>query len=418
MKVADIMQKDVDYVTVDASVEEVSRLIFGRGINGVPVCKGRKVVGFITERDILSQFYPSIQEYMENHLSASNFEEMEEKIPEIFNLTAEKIMSKAPTTVTPSTPLLRAQSLMFIHKVGRLPVVDEKGNLIGILSKGDIFKALVSRKIPYAEDEEYLDWLAKYYDLLIPWPKRLSFEIQDLVSLFHKEKVRKVLDVGCGTGEHVLALAKEGFEVLGIEKSTLMAKTSREKWEKLPPETKKRAEFIKGDYIETLKGKTKEFGAAIFMGNALSHNPYDLKKVLEAVKKSLLRKNSLLILQITNFQKVFKTNGRLHDFNIGQSSLGDKKELAFIEFYDPPTKGKNEPLTLNMAILQFDGRRWTPRGFNNTPIANLNKENLKPLLAKLGFSKISFYGSKVYGTLFKEPFLPLESDWLNVAAAC
>jgi len=415
MKVADLMQKNVDYVTVDMTVEKVSRLIFGRGINGVPVCKDGKIVGFISERDILAQFYPSVQEYAEDWFHAGNFEEMEEKLSTIFNLTADKIMARSPITVTAETPLLRAQSMMFIHKVGRLPVIDEKGNLIGILSKGDIFRALVGKKIPCIEDEEYHDWLSKYYDMVIKWKTRLGFEIRDLASLFRKEKIQKVLDVGSGTGEHVIALAKEGFETTGIERSVFMAKTSREKWEKLPEETKKRVEFIKGDYIETLKDRQEEFGAAIFMGNALAHNPHDFKKVLETVSKSLRSKNALIIIQIVNFEKVLKTNKRLQDFNIYESTVAHEEELAFVEFYDPPKK-RNGPLTLNMAIFHFDDERWAPRAFNNTPIANLNKENIKPILAKLGFAKISFYGSMLWSPLFKEPFKPLESDWLNVIA--
>jgi len=36
---------------------------------------------------------------------------------------------------------------MLAHKIGRLPVVDNRGHLIGIISKGDIFKALVGNRL-------------------------------------------------------------------------------------------------------------------------------------------------------------------------------------------------------------------------------------------------------------------------------
>ncbi|PJA00602.1 MAG: hypothetical protein COX78_00325, partial [Candidatus Levybacteria bacterium CG_4_10_14_0_2_um_filter_35_8] len=65
MKVQDVMSSRVDLVFTDTPVREVSRLIFGKGVNGVPVCNGKKIVGFITERDILAKFYPSMQEYIE-----------------------------------------------------------------------------------------------------------------------------------------------------------------------------------------------------------------------------------------------------------------------------------------------------------------------------------------------------------------
>lgn len=147
MKVLDAMSKRVDSVNVSAKVKDVSRLIFVHKINGVPVIKGKKVVGFITERDILAKFFPSLHEYIQDPVNTSNFERMEKKIAEIFDLTAGKIMSGHPVTVHKDEPILKAQSLMLAHKIGRLPVVDNRGHLIGIISKGDIFKALVGNRL-------------------------------------------------------------------------------------------------------------------------------------------------------------------------------------------------------------------------------------------------------------------------------
>src|SRR3989344_8361539 len=240
MKVSDVMSTSIDYVSTNTKVRDVCRLIFGRGINGVPVCKEKKVIGLISERDILSKFYPSMQEYMEDPLHESNFEEMEDKVEHIFSLTADKIMSRNITTVTPDTPLLRAQSMMFINKVGRLPVIDKKGKLVGMITKGDIFRAAVGDRIPFSEEAEYHDWQAKHYDIITDWSKRLNNEIPDLSSLFKKNKIKNVIDIGYGTGEHDIALAKEGFNVLGIESSQLMSKEAEKKTEKLPKDIRKR----------------------------------------------------------------------------------------------------------------------------------------------------------------------------------
>lgn len=147
MKVANAMSRKVDSVSPKTKVKEISRLIFLHHINGVPVLKGKKVVGFITERDILHQFFPSMREYMEDPVNEANFEAMEKNITQIFELTADKVMSKRPITIHADSPLLEAQSLMFMHKVGRLPVVDKKKNIIGIIAKRDIFKYLVGKRL-------------------------------------------------------------------------------------------------------------------------------------------------------------------------------------------------------------------------------------------------------------------------------
>ncbi len=415
MKVADIMSSEVDFVTTDTNVIEVCRLIFGRGINGVPVCKDKKVVGFITERDILAKFYPSMQDYVEDPVHMGDFEGMEGKISEILSLKAEKLMTKNPTTVTPVTPVLKAQSLMFLRKVGRLPVINEKGNLVGIISNGDIFRTVVGKKIPYVEDEEYHDWLSRHYDLIVSWEERLGHEIPDLISLFNKNKIKKIWDVGSGTGEHAISLARKGFHVVGLERSSLMFQSSKSKWDKLPEEVKKRVEFIHGNYIDIIQNGPTDFEAAIFMGNAFPHNPSDYKKLLEVISKNLSSRNAIMVFQIVNYEKVFKTNKRLQDFNIGKAKLNKDNEYAFLEFYDP-AKESGELLTLNMAIFAFNGKRWMPRAFNNTPIANIDKNNISSLLNKNGFKKASVFGGMLLGSLFKDPFDPVKNDWLNVVA--
>ena len=130
MKVSDIMETRVEFVDAEIPLSGVARLIFGRGINGVPVCKGKKVVGFVTERDILSKFYPSMQDYMDDPVHSADFEGMEKKLDEILVLPVSEIMSHTPTTIIADTPVLRAQSAMMTNKIGRLPVIDEKGNLV------------------------------------------------------------------------------------------------------------------------------------------------------------------------------------------------------------------------------------------------------------------------------------------------
>src|SRR3989344_5707604 len=207
MKVSDCMSKRVDVVHPDSSVQDVARLIFGRGINGVPVCEDKKLVGFITERDILAQFYPSIQEYVEDPLNATDFEAMEEKASEIFEKKALEIMSESLVTVNPNTPLLRAQSLMFIHKVVRA------------------------------------------------------------------NKVKSIIDIGCESGEHTIALAKLGYTVVGVERSRAMTRRAKEKLAVLSQPIAERIRFYGGeleDFIEKGTFKDQPFQAALFLGNTIS----------------------------------------------------------------------------------------------------------------------------------------------------
>ena len=118
-------------------------------------------------------------------------------------------------------------------------MVDKKDHLIGMITKGDIFRVSVGDRLPFTDEEGYHDWQAKHYDIITDWTKRLKNEIPDLVSVFKKNKVQDVIDIGYGTGEHDIALAREGFNVLGIESSRLMHREANDKLKDLSQDLQK-----------------------------------------------------------------------------------------------------------------------------------------------------------------------------------
>lgn len=413
MKVADVMSTQVDYVTESTSVSDVSKLIFGRGINGVPVCKGKKLIGMVTEQDILDMFYPSVEDFMQDYVHASNFEAME-KAKENLNVPVGKVMNKNITTVKSDTPLLRAQSIMKIKQIGRLPVVDNNGNLIGIVAKGDIFRFLVGESLPFEEDEQFHDWLAKRYDLIINQKERFSKEIPDLVKIFKNLKVKTILDVGCGTGGHSIVLAQEGFEVVGIDRSSRMIDVAQEKRKSLPYPVARRVKFISEDYksLDTLLDKN--FDAVIFMGSALAHveNP---QHVLQEVSK-VLNEKAVIICQIVNYSKVIKVNKRIYDVNIGKSPYPKESEQAFLRFYDEKEDGF---LTQNLGVFVKGQKKWSFKGMRSMHVYPLTKERVTAFLKKAKFTKIKYYGGEkgfFYDHLFSKSFNPIKSDVLIVVA--
>ena len=149
MKVRDIFQKNVDFITPNATLLDAAKVIFGHNHKGVPVIKlpNKKLVGFITEQDILSQLFPNIKDLIEDYAHARDFEAMEGKVKMILVKKVKEVMSKQITTIHIDEPILEAESLMKLKDISRLPVIDNKGNLIGIISKGDIFRALVNVKM-------------------------------------------------------------------------------------------------------------------------------------------------------------------------------------------------------------------------------------------------------------------------------
>lgn len=149
MIVKDIFQEKVDFTIPDATLLDAAKVIFGHSHKGVPVIKlpNRKLVGFITEQDILSQLFPNIKDLIEDYSHSRDFEAMEEKVKTVLTKKVQEVMSKKIRAIREDAPILKAESIMKLRDISRLPVVDRKGNLIGIISKGDIFRALVNAKI-------------------------------------------------------------------------------------------------------------------------------------------------------------------------------------------------------------------------------------------------------------------------------
>ena len=87
MKVSRIVRKKVDCVIPQSSVLDASKYIFGHHHRGLPVVRGKskKLIGFITQQDILSQLFPSVSELMEDYVHERDFEAMEKKVKDIFN---------------------------------------------------------------------------------------------------------------------------------------------------------------------------------------------------------------------------------------------------------------------------------------------------------------------------------------------
>jgi acetoin utilization protein AcuB len=59
-------------------------------------------------------------------------------------IEVDSIMRRSVVTTTPDTPLAEAAMLMVQHKIGGLPVVDEEQRLIGIITESDIFRAFAT----------------------------------------------------------------------------------------------------------------------------------------------------------------------------------------------------------------------------------------------------------------------------------
>lgn len=137
MRVRDLMTMELETIQPSASLKEAARRMVARGVSGLPVVDADgKLVGIITEADFLSRELGRNQG--RRRLLDSLFEGGAE--PHEAE-TVEEAMSGNPVVIYPDAGLTEAARVMVSHGVKRLPVIDDDGVLIGVLSRADIVNA-------------------------------------------------------------------------------------------------------------------------------------------------------------------------------------------------------------------------------------------------------------------------------------
>jgi CBS domain-containing protein len=116
-------------VSRQLSLRELEHLFETHDFNGFPVVEDHHLIGIVTKFDFLKNFV---------FTSSTVFPHYDD----LMKRTVEEIMIKKVCTVYSTTPLTRVLQLMVETRDKSFPVVDEKNRLVGIISRGDIVRAL------------------------------------------------------------------------------------------------------------------------------------------------------------------------------------------------------------------------------------------------------------------------------------
>lgn len=143
MLVQDVMTKDVISVLKYESIMHVANILSERNISGIPVVdRDRRVIGIITQADILSMIGVRKEHTFKDLLRHMLGEPLPaRKLGDIVG----DVMASSVVTIRPYANIAEAARIMDERKIRRLPVVDDKGVLIGIISRADILKAIIKK---------------------------------------------------------------------------------------------------------------------------------------------------------------------------------------------------------------------------------------------------------------------------------
>ena len=245
----------------------------------------------------------------------------------------------------------------------------------------------------------FYDALASDYDRFVNWEGRLAHELPFLERLFAAHDVVRVLDAACGTGHHAIALARQGYQVMGADLSAAMIEQAR----KNAAGAGVQVSFARAGFGD-LAALGQTFDAVLCLGNSLPHLLSE-KALAEALSDfaTVLHPGGLVVIQNRNFDRVWRQRER---FMGPQSCREGDREWLFIRFYD----FHEATVTFNMIRLRRDGETWT-QDVEATELRPIFRDELAAVLPKAGFFRAAFHGG-----YDGSPFDPAHSNDLIAVA--
>lgn len=240
------------------------------------------------------------------------------------------------------------------------------------------------------------------YRRFVAWPDRIQREWPFLEEVLASAPVKRLLDLGCGTGEHARFLASHGFGVVGIDSSESMLGKARE----APAEG---VEFIAGDIADVATLTSGTFGGAICLGNTLPHvrEASALARLMDGLRARLAA-GAPFVLQVLNYERIRAERQRCLPLNFRPEAGG---EVVFLRLMDPRPDGT--------VVFTPSTLRYRPDGdpplevvaSRNVLLQGWTRRDLDDALEAAGF-----HHRDAYGAVASKPYEPRASHDLVLVA--
>jgi CBS domain-containing protein len=132
--IKDWMTKDVITISPDTTLPEAHRVMSDKQIRRLPVMDKGKLLGIVTRGDV--------REAEPSDATTLNIWEINYLLSQ---LKINRVMTPDPTTITPNATLGDAAKAMLETKISGLPVIDDQGNVVGMITESDIFRAVIQK---------------------------------------------------------------------------------------------------------------------------------------------------------------------------------------------------------------------------------------------------------------------------------
>lgn len=209
--------------------------------------------------------------------------------------------------------------------------------------------------------------LSAYYDRVFPFKQ----PVLDFL-LMYLPPTGRILDAACGTGTYSIPLAKQGYDVIGLDLETEMIKQARAK------DSARQVDFQVRDMLDLADLGT--FNGLVCLGNSLAHltDESQIDRFFANASDSL-SSDGILIIQVVNFDKVMATFTPSH-----LPLLGDEL-VRFTRVYRPVS---SEEVAFESTLEVADGNIYT----NTIKLRPILRAELEKKMMEAGFGSIQVFG--------------------------
>ncbi len=145
--VAEVMTSPPLTVKPETPLKEAIKILVENKISGLPVVdQNEQLVGILSESDLMWQETgiepPPYIMILDSLIYLENPSRYEKEIHKALGQTVGEVMSDQPISIKPHQSLKEAAHLLHEKKIRRLPVLDDSGKVLGIITQGDIIRTM------------------------------------------------------------------------------------------------------------------------------------------------------------------------------------------------------------------------------------------------------------------------------------
>jgi len=144
--VTNIMRTGIPTVGPDASIGETARILVEHQVPGVAVVENGKLIGIITEADIITREaeveVPTPVPFLDAIFMADAGPDFDDEMRKVLAVNARQLMTSPVISIRSSATLTEVATLMVDRRINPVPVLDDEMHVVGIVSRSDLVRII------------------------------------------------------------------------------------------------------------------------------------------------------------------------------------------------------------------------------------------------------------------------------------